>query len=104
MIQPRYNRFWIGLSLGILSPILVLVMYWLFFYAYMSFPVRFITYLLNGNMLANVIKVCVLGNLAWFYWSMKKTWDAASKGVLTSVFLYLLLVLWISYYLETDLS
>lgn len=99
----KIDRFWIGLGIGILSPVFCFMLYWLFVYSYMSFPVRFIDYLLKGNMLSNVIKVCTLGNLVWFYLSMKKNWDAASKGILTSVFLYLIAVLWISYNMEIDL-
>jgi len=34
----------------------------------------------------------------------EKNGDAASKGILTSVFIYLIMVLWISYALEIDLS
>jgi ACR3 family arsenite efflux pump ArsB len=104
MLKIKFNSFWTGLCIGMLSPVVCFLLYWLFVYAYMSFPVRFITYLITGNMLSNVLKVCTLGNLIWFYLSMKKNADAASKGILTSVFVYLIIVLWISYAIEIDLS
>ena len=104
MFKINFNSFWTGFIIGILSPVVCFMLYWLFVYSYMSFPGRFITYLITGNMLSNVLKVCTLGNLIWFYLSMKKNGDAASKGILTSVFIYLIMVLWISYALEIDLS
>ena len=103
MIQlKRLDNFFIGLLIGILFPMLVFVFYWLLFHHQISFPKRFIRYLLNGYLLSNVVKICGLGNLLLFYFGLNKELDKFNRGVIVSVVLYVALIAYITYYHEPE--
>jgi hypothetical protein len=59
---------------------------------------------MGGQLLSNVVKLCCLGNLLLFYFGLTKKIDGFTKGIITSVVLYVGLVAYISYFLETDFS
>jgi hypothetical protein len=99
----KLDNFFIGLGIGILFPGLMYFFYWLLFHHQISFPTRFTTYLMKGYLLSNVIKICGLGNLLLFYFALTYKIDKFSKGVIVSVFFFLLLIAYVSYYLEPEL-
>ena len=96
----RFNTFRAGLIAGILFPMIVFFLYWAFFHHQLGFPGRFIIYLRGGDLLGNVIKMCGLANLLLFYVGLNKKMDSFNKGVILSVFLYVLLVAYVIYFLE----
>jgi hypothetical protein len=100
----KLDKFWIGLLIGLGFPFLVFFFYWMFFYNQISFPVRFVKYLMNGYLLSNVIKLCGLGNLLIFYFGLTKKIDKFSKGIIVSVLAYVALVAYVTYFLEPDLE
>lgn len=99
----KLDNYWKGLAIGILFPALCFFCYWLFFYSYMDFPVKFVKYLMFGQMLSNVIKICALGNLLIFYLFLNKRLNKGVKGIITSLLIYLALVFYISYFHEVAL-
>jgi len=99
----RLDNFFIGLLVGLLFPVFIFFCYWLFFHHQLSFPMRFIHSLMLGQMLSNVIKLCGLGNLLVFYFGLTYKIDKFTKGIMASVFVYLGLIAYISYYLEPEL-
>ena len=98
----RFDNVWIGLLTGILFPVLMFVCYWLFFHHQIDFPRRFIRYLMGGNLLSNVIKMCALGNLLLFYLGLVYKVDKFSKGIVFSVLFYVCLIAYIAYYYEPE--
>lgn len=99
----KLDNFWIGLLTGLVFPIIVFILYWLFFHHAISFPTRFVRYLINGYMLSNVIKLCGLGNLLIFYIAMTYKLDKFSKGLIVSVLFFVALIAYVTYYLEPEL-
>ncbi len=98
----RLDNTWIGLLVGILFPVIVFILYWLFFHNQLSFPVRFVKYLMGGHLLSNVIKICALGNLLLFYIGLSYKTDKFSKGIVFSVLVYVALIAYITYYHEPE--
>ncbi|MBN8692598.1 MAG: hypothetical protein J0L69_05340 [Bacteroidetes bacterium] len=96
----KLDTFWKGLAIGILFPLLCFFCYWLFMHSYMAFPVKFIKYLMFGQMLSNTIKMCALGNLLIFYFFLNKGLNNATKGIITSVVIYAALVFYVMYFHE----
>jgi hypothetical protein len=96
----RFNTFWMGLIAGLVFPAILFFLYWAFFQHQLGFPGRFISYLRGGDLLSNVIKMCGLGNLVLFYIGLNKKMDSYNKGIILSVFLYVLLVAYVTYFLE----
>src|ERR1044072_5084602 len=99
----KLDKFWTGLLAGLLFPMLMFFFYWLFFHHGISFPQRFIHYLMTGHLLSNVIKICGLGNLLIFYFGLNKRLDSFSKGVILSIVVYIALIAYITYYYEPQL-
>lgn len=99
----KMDTWWGGLVIGIIFPVIVFFLYWLFLYSQISFPRRFIIYLMNGHLLSNVIKLCGLGNLLLFYFGLNKKMDRFSKGIIISILLYVALVAYVTYYHEPEL-
>jgi hypothetical protein len=96
----RLDSFWKGLVIGLLFPVFVFFCYWLFTESQISFPTRFVVYLIKGHLLSNIIKLCGLGNLLLFYFGLNKKIDKFSKGIITSVVFYVALVAYVTYTLE----
>jgi hypothetical protein len=101
--KERLDSFWKGLAIGILFPMFCFFCYWLFMYSYIDFPVRFVKYLMIGQMMSSVIKLCGLGNLLIFYLFLNKQMNAAAKGIITSVLIYAALVFYVMYFHEPSL-
>ncbi|MBX3165048.1 MAG: hypothetical protein KF900_11260 [Bacteroidetes bacterium] len=99
----RLDNFFIGLLVGLLFPAILFFFYWLFFHQGLAFPGRFVRFLMSGYLLSNVIKLCGLGNLLVFYFGLQYKIDKFSKGVIASVFLYLGLILYVSYVFEPEI-
>ena len=100
MKSEKLDNFWIGLLSGIVFPMVIFFLYWAFFHNQLSFPGRFYHYLRGGALLSNVIKMCGLGNLILFYLALRKKMDGFNKGIIVSVLLYLLLVAYVTYFME----
>jgi hypothetical protein len=100
----KLDTFWRGLAIGLFFPVFCFFCYWLFLHSQIDFPRGFIKYLMGGQLLSNVVKLCCLGNLLLFYFGLTKKIDGFTKGIITSVVLYVGLVAYISYFLETDFS
>ncbi len=96
----KLDSFWKGLAIGILFPMFCFFCYWLFLHSYMSFPMRFVKYLIFGQMLSNTIKICALANLLIFYLMLNKHMNKASKGIIASVLIYVGLVFYVMYFHE----
>ncbi len=97
----RLDYFWKGFVFGLLFPGFVFFCYWLFTASQISFPARFVAYLYRGELLSNVIKLCGLGNLLLFYFGLNKKLDRFSKGIIASVVVYVALVAYIMYFVES---
>lgn len=99
----KLDGFWKGLAIGIIFPLLVFFFYWMFFHHQLNFPKGFLRYLINGQLLSSVIKMCGLGNLILFYFGITKKIDKFNKGIIVSVVIYVALVAYVSYYMEPEL-
>ncbi|PBQ30387.1 hypothetical protein CNR22_00950 [Sphingobacteriaceae bacterium] len=98
----KADKWWIGLLAGLLFPAIMFFFYWLFFHHNITFPHRFIRYLKNGYLLSNVIKICGLGNLLIFYLGLNAKIDRFNRGIIISVIAYVLLIAYVTYYLEPE--
>lgn len=96
----KLDSFWKGLAIGLLFPAFCLFCGWLFLHSQISFPRAYIRYLMGGNLLSNVVKLCGLGNLLLFYFGLSQKIDRFTKGIITSLVFYVGLVAYITYFLE----
>lgn len=99
----KLDQGWIGFIVGLISPMIIFFMYWLLFHHQISFPMRFLHYLMGGYLLSNVIKMCGLINLLVFYGGLRYKIDRFSRGIIFSVIVYVGLIAYVTYYLEPEL-
>ncbi len=92
----KLDKKWIGFLLGLLIPVFLFFCYWLFFHSQMGFPLIFINYLRNGEMLQEICIACIAGNLLAFYLLLNKKVYDLSKGMIYAAFIYVGLVLYVS--------
>ncbi len=93
----RLDSVWKGLLVGIIFPGVLFFFYWMFFHHQLNFPRGFMRYLVRGQMLSDVIKLCGLGNLLIFYFGLNKKIDRFTKGIIISVLLYVAFVGYLTY-------
>jgi hypothetical protein len=70
----------------------------------MSFPTGFYRYLIGGQLLSNVIKICGIGNLLLFYVGLNRKIDKFSRGIIFSLLVYVALVAYVTYFMEHALN
>ena len=93
----NFNKTWIGIFLGLLTPSLVLLLYYMINFGYLTIS-GFMKYLQLGDTYTPLISLCVLGNLAVFYpFIWKEKWKGA-KGVLAATFIWTAIVLFLKFF------
>jgi hypothetical protein len=88
-LNRRWNKFWTGLALGIVLPLIIFFPVYLFGYSKTPFG-EFLQYALVMRALPKMLSLCVLPNLAIFYLFLNKEYWHATRGVITATMLYTL--------------
>jgi len=91
-LSRRWNKFSIGLSLGIVLPLVT------FFLIYYFGPSRasiaaFVKFAYMMQALAKIMSLCVVPNLAIFYFFLNKEFWYATRGVIAATLLCTLAIL-----------
>ena len=96
-ISRNWNKFWIGLALGIFLPVVFFVTIYLIGYSKISF-VEFVKFKFMMKMLPKIISLCVVPNLAVFYFFLNREFWYATRGIILatilstlSIFLFIIL-------------
>jgi hypothetical protein len=85
-LSRRFNKFWIGLTLGILLPLITFLLIYLIGYSETPFS-EFLKFAFVMGALAKFLGLCVVPNLAIFYLFLNKEYWYATRGVITSTLL-----------------
>lgn len=81
-----------GLITGIVSPIILFIITIVFFLEYNISD--FVNHKINKQNFPAIISLCLLSNLAMFFFKLKNNKDQQAKGVLLSTFLYGILIIY----------
>lgn len=87
----KYDQVWLGIVLGVITPILVLVVYYQMNFSY----IRMDTFLYETFMkriFLPLLSLCVLGNLGVFFIFIQTERYYSARGVILSTFLYAIAV------------
>ena len=90
-LSRRWNKFWIGLALGIVLPLAVFFLIYLISYSKTSFEF-FVKYALMTQSLPKIVSLCVIPNLAVFYLFLNKEYWYTTRGVIAATLLCALTV------------
>ena len=89
----RFNKPIVGLALGIVTPLICFLIYFLYLSLTKNVDFSgFINTLKSNEVLIPVLSLCVLPNLALYFIFKKFDYWYAIRGVVTSVLLYTLAV------------
>jgi hypothetical protein len=92
----RWNKFWIGLTLSMILPIVVFLVVYLIGYSKTPFW-EFLEYAFVMRALPKILSLCVIPNLAIFYLFLNKEYWYATRGVITATLLCTLAVVAIKF-------
>ena len=96
VLSRRWNKFWIGLALGIVLPVIALLLVYFFGYRITTFG-KFIEFAIKMHALPKIISLCVIPNLAIFYLFLNKEYWYATRGVIAATLLCTVTVLAIKF-------
>ena len=95
-LSRRWNKFWIGLTLGIVLPIVFF--FAIYFIGYSNTPFgEFIKYAFMMRALPKILSLCAVPNLAVFYLFLNKEYWYSTRGVIAATLLCTLGVVIIKY-------
>ena len=85
-LSRRWNKFWIGLTLGIVLPLVVFLLVYYFGYSKTPFG-EFLEYALMIKALPKILCLCVLPNLIIFFLFLNRELWYATRGIFTATLL-----------------
>ena len=97
VVSRRWNKFWIGLALCLILPIVSFFLVYYFGYSKTPFG-DFLEYALVIQALPKILFLCVLPNLIIFYFFLNKEFWYATRGVIAATLLCTLGVLAIKFF------
>ena len=83
----KADKFWVGLVFGIILPAIVLLMFYLSSYAYLTVP-GFLRKMVFQSILFKLLILCAVVNLGAFFMFYQTKNDRAAKGVIFATFLF----------------
>ncbi len=83
----KADRFWIGLVAGIVLPALVLLIFYLSSYAYLTVP-EFLRKMVFQSIIFKLLSLCAVINLGAFFLFYQTQHDKAARGVIFATFLF----------------
>jgi hypothetical protein len=95
-MKRRFDHPLLGLACGLFAPVLTFYIYYLYNYRHMGF-FRFYEYLTMGNIFGPTLSLCVISNLAVFFFFIYTERMKSARGVLLSTFFYAGLIAYIKY-------
>ena len=96
----KYNNFWLGTTLGLLTPLICLFGYWLNSYSFMGFFPAFPRYLMLGKVLAPVLSLCLIPNLGLFFLFLNSERYKTARGFILSTILYGFFIMYLKIFIE----
>jgi hypothetical protein len=92
----KWDNIWLGLIFGIITPVIVMLIYYQYSYSAISLS-YFVERMVLNHLEAKLISVATVGNLGVFYLLLKLNADRAAKGVVVSMFLYGVVIVYFKY-------
>ena len=93
----RWNKFWIGLALGVVLPLIAFLVIYLLGYSKTPFG-EFMEFAFKIRALPKILSLCVIPNLAVFYLFLNKEYWYVTRGVIAATLLCTLAVVVIKFF------
>ena len=86
ILSRRWNKFWIGLALGIFLPLATFLLVYQIGYSNTPFS-EFLQFAFVMGALAKILSMCAIPNLAIFYLLLNKEYWRATRGIIAATML-----------------
>jgi uncharacterized BrkB/YihY/UPF0761 family membrane protein len=90
-MKSKIDKQWIGLVLGILAPIITMVVIYFVKFSDYGFH-ELVNLLVLRNVFTQIVSLCVIPNLALFFFFINKNWYHVTRGVLLATILFAIFV------------
>jgi hypothetical protein len=91
-VKKEFDRFWIGIILGLLVPQLIMLLFYLQVYFKKMNLMAFVKRIWDTDIFSPLISLCCIGNLAAFFIFYYLYYNDSARGVIISTFIYTLIV------------
>ncbi|MCH7535440.1 MAG: hypothetical protein IH948_06790 [Bacteroidetes bacterium] len=92
----KWDKVWLGLICGIIMPVIMVLSYYQSSYSAITLS-NFVERMVLNNLESKLISVAIVGNLGVFFLFIWLNADRASKGVVGSMFLYGVVILYFKF-------
>ena len=97
-MKSKLDKFYVGLTLGLILPSILMYLYWQVNYGYMDLN-KFIQFTSMGQIHVKLISLFTAVNLGLFFLFIWRNHNLAARGVLGATFLYTLVVVVVKFIL-----
>lgn len=87
----KLDKMWIGTLLGLISPVIVLIIFYLLNYLHISFY-GFLSKYMDHKALVPLFSLCVIINLGLFFLFIQKEKYYAARGIIFSTLIYAIII------------
>lgn len=91
VMKSKYDKLQLGLILGILAPVLTMVIIYIAKFTNYNFS-ELIVFLLKKKIFTKIVSLCVIPNLALFFFFLNKYLYKTARGVLLATILFAIFV------------
>lgn len=88
----KTDKFWIGLAFGIVLPLLVMFIFYLSSYAYLTLP-DFLRKMVFQAIIFKLLSLCAVINLGTFFFFYQTKNDKAARGVIFATLIFAFVVM-----------
>tara|TARA_B100000508_G_C11441970_1_gene269251 strand:- start:260 stop:565 length:306 start_codon:yes stop_codon:yes gene_type:complete len=92
MSKRKADNFWLGLAFGIILPLLVLFIFYLSSYAYLTLP-EFMRKMVFQSVIFKLMSLCAIINLGSFFLFYQTNNDRAARGVIFATLIFAFIVM-----------
>jgi len=92
MSHRKADNFWLGVGFGVVLPLLVMFIFYLSSYAYLTVP-EFLRKMIFASIIFKLLSLCAIINLGSFFLFYKTNNDRAARGVIFATLIFALVVM-----------
>jgi len=93
----KYNRLWIGLIPGLLVPMISFFVFSIFKSKTIHI-ILYIKFVMSFSVLSKILSLCVIPNLAVFYFFINKEFYYSARGVILATLIWAIFIVIILYF------
>lgn len=86
-MKRKADKIWVGLSFGIILPMMVMLIFYLSSYAYLTIP-DFLRKMVFQSILFKLLSLCAIINLGSFFFFYQTKNDNAARGVILATLIF----------------